>query len=82
MPEQARAAAPGVLVPVACAAIFTVCVFMDVFLFTVVNTQYGADRVLYPNFASGFAALFLPSSRKSTPKSTGSGKWFLLETKV
>jgi hypothetical protein len=31
---------------------------MAFFLFTVVNTEYGAGRIIYPDFASGFAATF------------------------
>jgi hypothetical protein len=30
---------------------------------SIVNTKYGAGRVIYPDFASGFAAIFLSSIR-------------------
>lgn len=36
------------------------CVFMISFLFTMVNTQYGGEQIIYPDFVSGFAA-FHPS---------------------
>jgi hypothetical protein len=32
-------------------------VFMVSFLFTLVNTQYGADLFIEPDLASGFAAI-------------------------
>jgi len=59
--EEARAAVPGASGTAKSPAIFAWCVFMVFFLFTFVNTKYGAGRVIYPDFASGFAAIFLSS---------------------
>jgi hypothetical protein len=64
MPGEARAAVPGASGPAESSAIFAWCVFMAVFLFTDVNTEYEAGRVIYPDFASGFAAIFLSSIKK------------------
>ena len=63
MPAQGRAAAPGISGATACPAIFAWCVFMAVFLFTIVNTKVRACRILYPDFASCFAARYLSSCR-------------------
>jgi hypothetical protein len=47
---------------------------MAVFLFTVVNTQYGAGRIIYPDFASGFAARSISPRRNGITEGAGSGK--------
>jgi hypothetical protein len=57
MPDLAGAAVP-VASGYAGLAIFAWGVFMFLFLFTFVNTQYEAGRIIYPDFASGFAAIF------------------------
>ena len=63
MPVQAMVAAPGISGATACPAIFAWCVFMAVFLFTIVNTKVRACRILYPDFASCFAARYISSCR-------------------
>jgi hypothetical protein len=72
MPAEDRTA-PGTSGPAASPAIFAWCVFMAVFLFTIVNTKVRACRVLYPDFASCFAARFL-SSRENGIKEYRIGK--------
>jgi hypothetical protein len=82
MPAQARAAEPGISGPASCPAIFTWCVFMAVFLFTIVNTQYEACLVLYPDFASDFACIFLIFLKEWYHRGSRIGEMVLLETKV
>jgi hypothetical protein len=57
MPEKARAAVPDTSGSAAGFAIFPLGVFMPVFLFTLVNTQYDAGSIIYPDFATNFAVL-------------------------
>jgi len=59
IPEKTRAAAWCVSGLADSPRVFAWCVFMAVFLFTSVNTQYKPGRVLYPDFASYFAARFI-----------------------
>jgi hypothetical protein len=44
-------------VPAAGSAVIAWYVFMMAFLFTIVNIQCGKARIIYPDFASGFAAI-------------------------
>jgi hypothetical protein len=43
---------------------------MTAFLFTLVNTWYGAGEMIYPDFASGFAAFFVSSCRYDITKNS------------
>jgi hypothetical protein len=58
-PGLARAAVAGDPAPTAGSVMIAWYVFMIRFLFTIVNTQYGRVLFIYPDFASGFAALSL-----------------------
>lgn len=51
--------AAGLLCRTSRLAVFAWYVFMAFFLFTYVNTQYTPYLLIYPDFVSGFAALFL-----------------------
>ena len=85
MPNMARAAVPEASGSAAGIGVFAWCVFMAVFLFTFVNTQYEAGRIIYPDFVTGFAALPLNSylpERIVTLNAQDICPGFLLETKV
>jgi hypothetical protein len=60
-PGYAWAAGGGDPVPAAGSAVIAWYVFMMAFLFTIVNTQYGKALIIYPDLASGFAAIPLAS---------------------
>jgi hypothetical protein len=56
LPAYTRAAVPGMAGVAFVPAMIVAYVFMVSFLFTVVNTQYGAGRFIETDLASGFAA--------------------------
>ena len=60
-PGLARAEGPVVWGSARGPAIIAWYVFMSFFLFTIVNTQYGTGRVIYPDLTPFFAASFLAS---------------------
>jgi hypothetical protein len=68
LPVYAEAAVPGMAGAAFIPAMIVAYEFMVSFLFTLVNTQYGAGRLIETDLASGFAAIRLSSGRECTWK--------------
>ena len=64
LPARARAAVPGMTGAAWVPAMIVAYVFMVSFQFTVVNTQYGAGRLIETDLASGFAAIRIARTKR------------------